>query len=378
MLTLFFACYAHGADHTVVEGVRYSSYKSYTRIVVDLNGPADFSQHRIAGPDRIFFDLKNCSLSEKAKPSVSVDDGVLKKVRIAQYEENTVRVVFDLPDKKKFYAFTLEKPYRLVIDIYAQKSDDASQQITKKQNTLPDNPYAVKTVVIDAGHGGRDPGAVGPGGLMEKDITLYVGKKLGDILEKQNNMKVIYTRTQDKFIPLDERTGIANSQKADLFISVHTNANNERKVRGIETYFMNWTNDKEALKVAARENSISLKKMLKARDGLQVILQDLARKNKNEESMKLAHSVQNSIVNTLRKDYQRVEDLGVKFAFFYVLVGAEMPSILVEISFISNSEEEKRLAEEGYKNTVAEAIAKGVDSYVKQSTLMVKKSGEVL
>ena len=137
---------------------------------------------------------------------------------------------------------------------------------------------------------------------------------------------------------------------------------------------MNWTNNREAMRVAARENSISLKKMCKVQDGLQVILQDLARKNKNEESMKLAHSVQNSIVNTLKKDYRKIENHGVKFALFYVLVGAEMPSILVEISFISNREEERRLAKTSYKNRIAEAIARGIDSYIKDSTLIAKRA----
>ncbi len=191
-------------------------------------------------------------------------------------------------------------------------------------------------------------------------------------------MKVIYTREKDKFVSLNQRTHVANSKKSDLFISIHVNASEKRNTKGIETYFLNWTNNREAMRVAARENRISVKKMKKIQNDTQFILQDLARKNKNEESMRLAHSVQNSMVNTLKKDYTKIEDLGVKYALFYVLVGAEMPSILVEVSFISNRVEEKRLASDAYKNKIAEAIAQGINSYISQSTLIVSPVTETI
>ena len=168
-----------------------------------------------------------------------------------------------------------------------------------------------------------------------------------------------------------KRTEIANSKKADLFISIHTNASKKRKARGLETYFLSWSNDREAIRVAARENKVSIKKMQKMQGGLSMILQDLARNSKREESMRLAHSVQNAMIDSLQMDYSRIEDHGVKYALFYVLVGAEMPSILVEISFISNREEEKRLATNIYRDKIAKAIAKGIDSYISQSTLIV-------
>ena len=185
-------------------------------------------------------------------------------------------------------------------------------------------------------------------------------------------MNIIYTRTKDKFVSLNKRTQLANSKKADLFISIHTNASKKKSARGIETYFLNWTNEDQAMKVAARENGIPLWKMKKQQGGLKMILQDLARSNKKEESMKLAYNVQNAMVNALKKDYRRIEDHGVKFALFYVLVGAEMPSILVEISFVSNREEERRLANNRYREKIAEAIAKGVKAYISESTLIVQ------
>ncbi|MBI5663994.1 MAG: N-acetylmuramoyl-L-alanine amidase [Nitrospirae bacterium] len=337
-----------------------------------MSGPIAFTQQRISGPDRLFFDIENCSLSREIKTSIPIMDGLLKKVRMSQYKKNMVRVVLDIDKMGKYSVFMLEDPDRLVIDVYPYIADESGKQAKEGPKLLPGkNMNRIETIVIDAGHGGKDPGAIGPGGLQEKDITLYVGKKLGEILEKRHGVKIVYTRDKDIFVPLNDRTETANSLKADLFVSIHVNASEQRKARGIETYFLNWTNDKEALKVAARENKISINKMEKIQDGLQTILQDLARNNKREESMRLAHNVQSAMVNTLRNDYSKIEDLGVKYALFYVLVGAEMPSILAEISFISNHEEEKRLAADSYRNKVAEAIAKGIDAYISQSTLVV-------
>lgn len=357
---------------TSVQGLRYSSYESYTRIVVDLNGLIEFTQHRISGPDRLFFDLKECVLSGEVKTSIHIENGILKTVRMAQFDKNTVRVVLDIDKLEKYSAFMLEDPSRLVIDVYPEVGNEDRREDESNPKLLPDNSLnKIKTIVIDPGHGGKDPGAIGPGGLREKDITLYVGGKLGEIIKAKHGVDVIYTRDRDVFVPLNDRTEIANSKKADLFISIHVNASEKRKARGIETYFLNWTNNKEALRVAARENRISISKMQEIQDGLQMILQDLARNNKREESMRLAHSVQNAMVNTLKNDYSKIEDLGVKYALFYVLVGAEMPSILVEISFISNHEEEKRLAVSDYRNKIAEAIAIGINAYISQSSLIV-------
>jgi N-acetylmuramoyl-L-alanine amidase len=373
LLLVLFAAYSWAEKETAIEGLRYSSNKSHTRVVIDLNGPVEYTKNRISNPDRLFFDLKNCRISRKAKSSIPVKDGILKSVRLAQFNKSDVRVVFDLQKSKNYYAFMLEKPFRLVIDVYADKKRTTAPKKPADIKTLEEKVFPkIRTVVIDPGHGGKDPGAIGPRGLREKDIVLSVGKKLGKILEKKYGLKVIYTRKKDIFVPLNDRTEIANSKKADLFISIHTNASKTRKTRGIETYFLNWTNNKEAIRVAARENRITVKKMKKLQNELQFILHDLARNNKREESMRLAHSVQNAMVNTLKRDYRKIENLGVKYALFYVLVGAEMPSILAEISFISNREEEKRLSRESYKKRVAEAIAKGIGSYITQSTLIVK------
>ncbi|RJQ50154.1 MAG: N-acetylmuramoyl-L-alanine amidase [Nitrospiraceae bacterium] len=371
-LLLVFTGNSFSLQHNTVKGLRAKSYKSHTRVVIEMNGSAEFTQNRLANPQRLYFDLQDSILSKKAIPSLGMQDGVLKKIRVAQFDRNTVRVVLDVENSDNYSAFMLENPYRLVIDVYASQHGSPAIKSDKETN-IPDPEKAMR-IVIDPGHGGDDPGAIGPNGVQEKDIVLSVGKKLGSILSEQPGVEVVYTRDIDIFIPLNERTEIANSKKADLFISIHANASPRKNTRGIETYFLNWTDDKEAIRVAARENKVSFKKMEKMQGSLQMILDDLARKNKNEESMKLASNVQNAIVSALREKYSRIEDLGVKYALFYVLVGAEMPSVLVEISFISNHEEEKRLLQDQYKNQIAEAIAEGIYSYMTQSTLLVKKS----
>ncbi|MCK5426831.1 MAG: N-acetylmuramoyl-L-alanine amidase, partial [Thermodesulfovibrionia bacterium] len=167
---------------------------------------------------------------------------------------------------------------------------------------------------------------------------------------------------------------IANSKRADLFISIHVNSSRNKKLKGIETYFLNWTTDAESNRVAARENAISYKEMRKVQSELQMILQDLERDNKKDESMKLAGNVQVSMVNTLKRDYKKIVNLGVKHALFYVLVGAEMQSILIETSFISNYEEERRLSNGQYRDSLAESIADGINNYIESERKIVKRT----
>lgn len=376
LLIVVLVGFSEAKKQTSIKGLRFASYPHHTRVVIDVNGPVEFTRNRLYNPFRLYFDLKNCSVSTAAD-SLVVQDNILEGVRIAQFDPDTARVVFDVKKTDHFSAFLLEHPYRIVIDVYANEVDQSPGQheTESDRKVLVEKSYdEIKTIVIDPGHGGKDPGAIGPEGLQEKDITLYVGRKLGTILQKQHGVDVLYTRTKDVFVPLNERTEFANSKKADLFISIHTNASSKRDVKGIETYFLNWTNNRDALRVAARENRVSMQKMQKMQDDLQFILQDLARNNKREESMRLAYSVQNFMVNSLTRHYHGVEDLGVKFALFYVLVGAEMPSILAEVSFISNRDEERRLASNVYRDKIAEALAKGINAYMTESTLIVQKT----
>ena len=250
--------------------------------------------------------------------------------RTRQFNDSTVRVVLDLEKVKDCKIMNMEEPVRIMIDIYGNGTGAP---------VAPHQSEALrKRIVIDPGHGGHDTGAIGPNGLYEKDVVLDIALKLKKVLSENPDYQVFLTRDTDVFIPLEQRTAIANSKHADLFVSIHANASPRREARGIETYFLNWTNDEETMKVAARENQISLKKMRslkKDRDVLDVMLSDLARDNKRDESMALANYIQKTLVTGVRSDNPRLVNHGVKWALFYVLFGAQMPSVLVETSFIS-------------------------------------------
>ncbi|GAB4538114.1 MAG: N-acetylmuramoyl-L-alanine amidase [Thermodesulfovibrionia bacterium] len=361
LLCLLLLGYADAEKWIGVNDVRYSSHKDYTRLVIDLSGPVEFTSHRLSNPARLYFDLRNSALTKKIH-TIPINDNILSSVRVAQFDKDTVRVVLDLRSDVRFYTFILNEPrHRLVIDVYSE-----GIRVIKKGGY-----GAIKRVVIDPGHGGEDPGAIGPSGLMEKDVVLDIAMKLGKRLKEDYDIDVLYTRTTDVFIPLNERTEFANSRDADIFISIHANASPNRDRKGVETYILNWTDDKEAMRVAARENAISFKKMQNAHNELQLILLDLARNNKRDESIRLAHHIQKSIISGLKDANNWVDDLGVKQALFYVLIGAEMPSVLAEVSFISNPIEERMLAKDSHRDMIANSIANGVGEYIKQSTLTV-------
>jgi len=344
------------SDKVIVRDIRYWSSADYTRIVVDLSEPVEFSKKRLVNPDRLYFDLPNTTIAKEIKTNLPVGDGILKTVRASQFNNDTVRIVFDLEEISDYKTFMIDNPARLVIDVYGKikKDEKPGVQITKKR------------VVIDAGHGGHDPGAVGMKKLYEKSVVLDIALKLKKILASDQSYEVFLTRDKDIFIPLEERTAIANKKNADLFVSIHANASSRRQAKGIETYLLNWTDDEEAMKVAARENAISFKKMKaihKQMDIVEIIKSDLMRESKRDESIKLANYIQRTMITNLDGSYKNISDLGVKQALFYVLFGARMPSVLVEVSFISNPEEEKLLSCDSYRMDIAKAVAEGVYKY---------------
>jgi N-acetylmuramoyl-L-alanine amidase len=215
-------------------------------------------------------------------------------------------------------------------------------------------------IVIDPGHGGHDTGTIGPKGLEEKDLVLEVGRRLGTLLEARLGAEVIYTRTDDTFVPLETRTSIANQERADLFVSIHANSSRDPDARGVETYYLNFTSSSEALEVAARENSASDKSIHE----LQELVKTIALKEKIEESREFAADVQRSLHNGLAAKSPGVRDRGVKKAPFVVLIGANMPSILAEISFVSNPGDERRLRTAEYRQRIAESLYRGIAKYV--------------
>jgi N-acetylmuramoyl-L-alanine amidase len=215
-------------------------------------------------------------------------------------------------------------------------------------------------IVIDPGHGGHDTGTIGPNGLEEKDLVLEVGRRLGKLLETRMGAEVVYTRSDDTFIPLETRTAIANQEQADLFVSIHANSSRDADARGVETYYLNFTSSHDALEVAARENAVSENSIHELQD----LVKKIALKEKIDESREFATDVQHSLHSGLAAKSPGVRDRGVKKAPFIVLIGANMPSILAEISFVSNPGDERRLETAEYRQRIAESLYRGIAKYV--------------
>jgi N-acetylmuramoyl-L-alanine amidase len=232
---------------------------------------------------------------------------------------------------------------------------DGQQSLTRELG------LKISRIVIDAGHGGHDTGTIGPHGLLEKDLCLDVALRLGALIQqKLPSAEVIYTRKDDTFIPLEDRTSIANEAKADLFISIHANSSHDPDARGIETYYLNFSSSPDAVEVAARENALSQQSM----HDLQDIIKQIARNDKIEESKELASDIQDSLTQRLQLVSRDERNRGVKKAPFVVLIGANMPSILSEISFVSNPSDERLLKKTDQRQRIADGLLRGITSYL--------------
>ncbi len=340
----------------VIRQIRHWSTRDYTRVVVETSRPVKYAENILSaggGKDgRLYIDLLSCRIDEKLKDPIIIHDGLLKQVRSAQFSSKTCRVVLETQSLDSYKVFSLTDPFRVVIDLLGVHQEPARLPSLAEQLGLE-----VRRVVIDPGHGGRDPGAIGFSGLREKDVVLKVAKKVAARLTARGGFEVIMTRDSDKFIPLEERTAIANSRRADLFVSIHANSAPNRQAHGVETYFLSLASSKDEMRAAARENAASSRQL----SDLQAILKDLMQNSKIEESARLASSVQEQLFAGLRNYH--VPNLGVKKAPFVVLIGARMPAILAEIGFISNAGEEKRLRSDSYLAVIAEQIVSGIIRY---------------
>jgi N-acetylmuramoyl-L-alanine amidase len=236
----------------------------------------------------------------------------------------------------------------------------ASPTIAGERSLIRALGLKIGKIVIDAGHGGHDTGTIGPNGLEEKDLVLDVGRRLGRLLETRLGAEVVYTRKDDTFIPLETRTAIANQARADLFVSIHANSSHDPAARGVETYYLNFTSSPDALEVAARENAVSEASIYELQD----LVKKIALKEKIEESREFAWDVQESLHSSLAAKAPAIRDRGVKKAPFIVLIGANMPSILAEISFVSNPTDEHRLSTGEYRERIAESLYHGIAKYV--------------
>ncbi len=363
---------------TTIAGLRYWSNPNYTRLVIDANNETTYV-HRllkkdpaIDKPQRLYVDLDNSMLGKDAPKIIPINDELLMEARAGQHTPDSVRVVVDIKSFTTYKIFSLKNPFRIVLDVWGStpKQPNTTAQLETPFSDIPDGALAkqlalgVRRIVIDPGHGGRDYGA--PGyikGTHEKYVALNIAKTLAQKIRKELACEVILTRSTDRYLTLEERTAIANTKSADLFISIHTNASRNRRAFGIETYFLNLATDEDAIRVAARENATSTKNI----SDLQTILNDLMQNAKINESSRLATHVQTSLYGQMRKSYSRIRNLGVKQAPFYVLLGAQMPSILIETSFISNPRECKRLMNSKYINGLCRGIIKGVRAYMRET-----------
>jgi N-acetylmuramoyl-L-alanine amidase len=229
----------------------------------------------------------------------------------------------------------------------------------------PRTPRPLK-IVLDPGHGGKDPGAQGEGGLLEKDVVLDIAKQLAGRLKEETGATVVLTRERDVFLTLEERTARANAEGADLFLSIHANASPREDLAGIETYYLNNTDDRATVRLAAMENGLKLigNGRHAGADDLSYILSDLVQAGKLQDSVALSHALQRGLVSRLRDSHPDVGDLGVKQGPFYVLVGAYMPCVLVEVSFLTNPVEGKRLGTKAYREAIADGLSGGVKEYI--------------
>lgn len=371
----------------VVQDVKHWSNPDYTRVVVYVDRETEYS-HRllkrdpaIDKPPRLYVDLAQATLAEGSQRTIPIHDDLLSDARAARYTPDSVRVVVDIKSFETYKVFSLRDPFRIVIDVWGKNGAQAAAPgdpagvappapPSDRAGKVPRGALArqlalgVRRIVIDPGHGGKDFGAPGfiPG-VHEKDVVLQIARRTARKIREELNLEAILTRNEDRYLTLEERTAFANTQRADLFVSIHTNASRDPRAYGTETYFLNLATDDEAIRVAAMENATSTKNI----SDLHSILNELLRNAKINESSRLAEMVQASLVRNLEKNgYSRVKDKGVKQAPFYVLLGARMPSILVETAFISNREECRLLTTPAFQEHLAEAIVHGIRAYIRE------------
>jgi N-acetylmuramoyl-L-alanine amidase len=363
------------ADKSVVSSVRFISTARYTRVLLDLSKEAKYEIRHLEGDlskglaPRAYVDILGARLVTKSKEPVAVHDRFLRQVRVGQFSDDVVRVVLDLNNTTRSHAISLLPDlFRLVVHIQDQQAGEPLDSVAsnkpavaavKNKASARSSVSAIRKIVLDPGHGGKDPGAIGFGGIAEKDLVLAIAKKMSVKLKNEMGIDVVLTRKDDRYVPLEDRTAVANAQDADLFISLHMNASPNLEARGIETYYLDNTTDEASIRLAARENSTSRKNV----SDLQFILSDMLQNMKQEDSVSLAHRLQSALVSGMSRKMTEVKDLGVKKALFYVLVGARMPSVLVEMFFITNKIEGQAMSQEIYQDAIVDALVEGVAKY---------------
>jgi N-acetylmuramoyl-L-alanine amidase len=394
-----------GTAVVTIRDIRRSPLPHGARVSIEMDGESLYQAERLDNPRRVFFDLPNTrTVISLRDATIRVGDGILNEIRLGRHPNNTTRIVMELDEADDYSVFTLYNPFRLVVDfrrpgapagpaplggvapgpapsatigrpLALPPADEPVPLVSRPAPVLPSPapPAAnangrfsiarqlglgVYRIVLDAGHGGHDPGARAHG-VTEAELVLDVTLRLRALLEKQPGFEVTLTRDRDVFVPLEERTAIANREGADLFLSIHANASRNPNAHGIETYFLNFASNPAAAEVAARENASSGRAM----HHLPEIVRAIALNNKIDESRDFATMVQSAMVRRLSARNKEVRDLGVKQAPFVVLIGATMPSVLAEISFVTHRQEAALLKMPAYRQHIAEALLDGILRY---------------
>jgi len=403
--------------------VRFWSLGEVTRIAIEVSSDFTFKSERLNGPERLFFDIHGAKpeLGRKGMYAIPVGDALVTQIRVAETQPDVTRVVLDLVEAATVTTSQLTNPNRLMIELRLKDKPlppaapsvsgvkeltgtpehaateslpaaaIAGQSVAAKVTAvtppgLPElapvvSPTALGPsstpahrgsgsltralglklgrVVLDAGHGGNDVGTHGPSGYVEKDLTLDVARRLGALIEERMGSEVVFTRSDDSYVGLEERTKIANERQADLFLSIHANSSPYRSAAGAETYVLNFTTSKTALELAARENASGQSSIHELHD----LLNKIALKDKIDESRELAAKLQTSLSSLSTHSTDAARNRGVKRAPFVVLIGAAMPSVLAEIGFLTNNSEEILLRQPEYRQKIADALYKGIEAY---------------
>jgi len=377
-----------------ITGVRHWSSSMGSTVVIDMEDQVPYEVHRLMSPERIYFDLHDTALAHDLdRKTMDVGDASLSRVRIAQPVAGVTRIVLDTKDGSNFSVSMESNPYRLVVELRGSEKTLAASRVSANQvfesrmtanpALAPVNPAAVKAapvvalgvqiaerplaartgkfrIVLDAGHGGWDLGTVGRQGLLEKDLVLDVTQRLGKLLQARLGSEVLFTRTGDTYLSLDQRADFANQAQADLFVSVHANYSNSATARGVETYYTNLFSAPGSREVDTHDNGSSAKVTPAAlsAEGLH---------EKIEESRRLAASVQRALYAKVSASGPDIRNRGIKDSAFAVLTGTTMPAILTEISFVSSPTDERNLQSATYRQQIAEALYKGIAGYEQSS-----------
>ena len=402
-----------------VTAVRHWSLSEVTRVAVEVSGTFEYKTERLHNPERVYFDILNARprIGSRRIFAEQFNDKFVSRLRIAETAPGITRVVLDLLNSAEATTSQLTNPDRLIIELRPaslappiiptaplitplptilnpprpepptaplkpapRPKTDVAEAIaapvlpppipaetskaarpTSTGNTSLSRALGLKLgrVVIDPGHGGHDHGTESSKGLLEKDLVLDISQRVGKLIAEKLGAEVVYTRTDDTFIPLDSRALVAVDHKADLFLSIHANSSPVPRIAGVETFYRNMTTSKDALEVAARENASSQKSIA----DLENILVNVMRGDKVEESREFAGRIQESLYSFSKRNFPNTKDRGVKSAPLLVLVGAKVPSVLVEVGFLSNPREEAMLHRPEYRQRLAEALFRGISRY---------------